>query len=156
MDLTRIRQVLEVGETAPLSPKDPRLVGLAQLSQDMGRPAPDKDAPVREVVSRLGDNWSPLILKVLSTGDFRHATLRRVVGMLSAEGEISQRMLTLRLKALERDGFIRRSVDDSIPPRVTYSLTPLGTGLTAELDRLLKWIEDNADQVQAARRRFTP
>ena len=108
------------------------------------------------IIARLGDNWSPLILKVLETGEYRHATLKRVVGMLSAEGEISQRMLTLRLKALERDGFVARMVDASVPPRVTYRLTDLGRSLTQELNRLLTWIGKNHTLIAAARDRFTP
>ena len=120
----------------------------------MGSPGPDRDAPVREVMARLGDNWSALILKVLATGTYRHATLKRVISALSAEGDISQRMLTLRLRALERDGFVRRTEHPSVPPRVDYALTPMGQGLAGEFDRILGWIEAHHTRIEAARAAF--
>lgn len=156
MARTDLRKLLSVGEDRPAVPSDPRLAGLAALAARMGDTPPDHDAPEREVISRLGDSWSPLILMILATGRYRHATLKRVVGALSAEGEISQRMLTLRLRALERDGFVQREVEDLIPPRVHYGLTPMGHDLVAELDRLLLWIESRRDLIQAARARFIP
>lgn len=151
-----IRRLLSVGEDRQASPADPRISALSLLAARMGDTPPDRDAPEREVVSRLGDNWSPLILMILATGAYRHATLKRVMGALSAEGEISQRMLTLRLRSLERDGFVEREVEPLVPPRVRYHLTPMGRGLVAELDRLLQWIEAHHDQIQEARARFIP
>lgn len=151
-----LHKLLSVGEDMPASPADPRLAGLSALAARMGDTPPDHDAPEREVISRLGDSWSPLILVILATGRYRHATLKRIVGALSAEGEISQRMLTLRLRALERDGFVQREVEDLVPPRVHYRLTPLGLELVQELDRLLHWIESRRAQIQAARARFIP
>lgn len=156
MDPTEIAKILSIGEQFAVPVADPRVLSLVALCADMGDPPPSKDDPEREVIARLGDNWSPLILKVLETGEYRHATLKRIVGMLSAEGEISQRMLTLRLKALERDGFVERTVDHSVPPRVTYRLTALGQSLTQELNRLLLWISKNRAQIASARKRFTP
>lgn len=151
-----IIKLLSVGEGTKPSPQDGRFRGLVALSQEMGRAAPERDAPVREVMARLGDNWSALILKILATGSYRHATLKRVVAAFSAEGSISQRMLTLRLKALERDGFVARTVQTNCnPPRVYYMLTPLGHVLEAELSRLLVWIAHSEDQIQEARKRFT-
>jgi len=146
----RIAQLLTVGE-AEQRGADPRVAGLVALAGQMGTLPPTRDTPVREVMARLGDNWSSLLLKVLSTGTFRHATLKRMVGELSSEGEISQRMLTLRLRALERDGFVQRSEDTSVPPRVTYALTPMGQGLVAELDRMLIWIERHTTEIEASR-----
>lgn len=156
MDATQFAKALSVGESSRVLTADTRVQGLVTLAAQMGQPAPDKDAPVREVIARLGDNWSPLILKVLQTGSFRHASLKRIVGMLSAESEISQRMLTLRLKALERDGFVSRHVEDRVPPRVTYSLTPLGADLTDQLNILLGWIDARQPDIIAARERFRP
>lgn len=156
MARTDLRNLLSVGEDHPASPADPRLAGLAALAARMGDTPPDHDAPEREVISRLGDSWSPLILMILATGRYRHTTLKRVVGALSAEGDISQRMLTLRLRALERDGFVLREVEELVPPRVHYALTPMGQELVAELDRLLHWIEARRDRILAARVRFTP
>lgn len=151
-DESRFSQLLSVGEPSAL-PDDPRAPALARLGAAMGE-APDKDDPVREVMARLGDNWSALILKVLATGTYRHATLKRVIGALSSEGEISQRMLTLRLRALERDGFVTRHERDTVPPRVDYRLSPLGTDLVAAFDLLLGWIETHRADIGAARERF--
>lgn len=155
MDAEEFARVLSVGEAAAVPEGDPRVSGLAALARSMGSPPPAKDAPPREVISRLGDNWSPLILKILETGLYRHATLKRLVGALSSEGEISQRMLTLRLKALERDGFVSRHVEATVPPRVTYGLTPLGQSLTREFNRLLLWIEAHSPAIEKARSDFS-
>ncbi|MGH1368114.1 MAG: winged helix-turn-helix transcriptional regulator [Maritimibacter sp.] len=142
--------LLSIGEPS-LAPDDARVSGLADLAAQMGETPPGKDAPVREVMARLGDNWSALILKVLTTGTYRHATLKRVIGALSSEGEISQRMLTLRLRALERDGLVLRHEHDSVPPRVDYALSEMGRELTEEFDRLLAWIERHSDEINEAR-----
>jgi DNA-binding HxlR family transcriptional regulator len=150
---TELRTLLTIGEPSRTG-DDPRLDGLSDLARQMGDVPPDKDAPVREVLARMGDNWSALILKVLATGTYRHATLKRVIAALSAERDISQRMLTLRLRALERDGFVARREHDTVPPRVDYALTDLGRGLAGELDRVIRWIEANGAEVEAARARF--
>jgi DNA-binding HxlR family transcriptional regulator len=143
-------KLLSIGEPM-LAKTDTRSAELADLAQQMGASPPGKDAPVREVMARLGDNWSALILKVLATGTYRNATLKRVIGALSSEGEISQRMLTLRLRALERDGFVQRYEHASVPPRVEYALSDLGRALTGEFDRLLAWIEAHSGEIDAAR-----
>lgn len=127
---------------------------LADLVRRMDRHDNDREAPVREVMSRLGDRWSTLILLVLSAGTFRHATLRRLIATMSAERAISQRMLTLRLRALERDGMVARTVTPTIPPRVDYALTPLGRDFVALIDSLLKWIERHDVVIQQSRERF--
>lgn len=156
MDNRRFVSLLTIGEDAPVPAEDERVRGLVALSGRMGKPPPDRDAPPREVMARLGDSWSALILLVLATGTYRHATLKRVIAALSAEGDISQRMLTLRLRALERDGFVlRETQDDLVPPRVAYSLSPLGNALADQLKALLEWIEAQADTIEAARARFT-
>ncbi|TMV88622.1 helix-turn-helix transcriptional regulator [Thioclava sp. BHET1] len=147
-----ISRLLTIGEPTR-DDHDPRAARLAALAKAMGA-APERDAPVREVMARLGDNWSALILKVLETGTYRHATLKRVVGALSAEGEISQRMLTLRLRALERDGFVTRDTLDTVPPRVEYRLTALGDGLVSAFGDLLGWIEIHSDRIEKARAAF--
>lgn len=127
---------------------------LAALIHRMDRHDHDREAPVREVMARLGDRWSTLILLVLSAGTFRHATLRRVIAAMSAERAISQRMLTLRLRALERDGMVRRDVTPTVPPRVDYSLTPMGNEFVGLIQGLLAWIEDHDARIQDSRRKF--
>lgn len=155
MNRDSLRKILSIGEPAPVPETDPRVAGVLALADMMGDPPPMREAPQREVMARLGDNWSALILKVLATGTYRHATLKRIISALSAEKNISQRMLTLRLRALERDGFVTRIEHNTMPPRVDYLLTPLGHELVKELDRLIVWIESHMDQIGAARRRFS-
>lgn len=149
------RDMAEILGVAPLVPS---FEGPAQqlhgLISRMDRYAHDRDAPVREILARLGDRWSTLLLLMLRAGPFRHATLRRLVKAISAEGDISQRMLTLRLRALERDGLVQRDVQPTVPPRVSYSLTPLGLELTGLVDMVLGWLEDKDPLVRAARDAF--
>lgn len=132
----------------------PSAAVLLDLVYRMDRRDHHRDAPIREVLARTGDNWSTLILLVLAAGTFRHATLRRLIAAISAERAISQRMLTLRLRALERDGMVRRDVTPTTPPRVDYSLTPLGGELVVLIEGLLSWIERNDAQIQESRRNF--
>lgn len=127
---------------------------LAGLARRMDRHAHDRDAPVREVMARLGDRWSTLILLVLSAGTFRHAQLRRLIAALSAEKTISQRMLTLRLRALERDGMVERTVTPTVPPRVDYALTALGGEFVGLIEGMLRWLEANDARILASRKKF--
>ncbi len=113
-----------------------------------------RDDPVREIMARLGDRWSTLLMLILKAGTFRHATLRRLVTAIAAEKAISQRMLTLRLRALERDGLVQREVTPTVPPRVDYSLTPMGRELTTVFEGLLRWIEARDGQIRQSRRAF--
>jgi DNA-binding HxlR family transcriptional regulator len=115
---------------------------------------PGRNDPTREVLARLGDKWSPLLLLVLRTGSFRHSTLRRLVGTIATEGDISQRMLTLRLRDLERDGLISRQVVSEVPPAVLYALTAAGLGLVQQLDALLTWASQHREAIRAAQQRF--
>ncbi len=100
---------------------------------------------VREVLNRVGDKWSVLVIVLLGNGPMRFSELRR-----SIEG-ISQRMLTLTLRGLERDGLVTRTVFPSIPPRVDYELTSLGRTLLEPLQALAAWSEKHRLQIQAAR-----
>jgi DNA-binding HxlR family transcriptional regulator len=127
---------------------------LSGLVRRMDRHEHDREAPVREVMARLGDRWSTLILLVLSAGTFRHATLRRLIAALSAERAISQRMLTLRLRSLERDGMVRREFIDTQPPGVRYQLTPLGRGLVGQYEALMAWTRAHDAEIRRARAEF--
>jgi DNA-binding HxlR family transcriptional regulator len=100
---------------------------------------------VREVLNRVGDKWSVLIVALLGDGKKRFSELRR-----SVEG-ISQRMLTLTLKGLERDGLITRTVYPTIPPRVEYELTKLGRTLLIPITGLGNWAAQNRERIQTAR-----
>ena len=108
----------------------------------------DRCLATREVLTRVGDKWSVLIVGTLGLGPRRFSDLRR-----SIEG-ISQRMLTLTLRGLERDGLVKRTVFPTIPPRVDYELTKQGLTLLGPIQALSDWADDNRMTVQAARNRF--
>ena len=102
----------------------------------------------REILDRIGDKWSVYVIDALAGGTRRFGELRRQI-----DG-ISQRMLTVTLRALERDGLITRRMYPVIPPRVEYSLTPLGRSLLAIVEALVSWSADHISDVQHARRRY--
>ncbi len=106
------------------------------------------DCPVREVLSRIGDKWSILIVAVLRDGSMRFNELRRSIDA------ISQRMLTLTLRGLERDGLVTRTVTPTTPPRVDYGLTRLGSSLLDPIMALADWAESNRSAIRASRQRF--
>ena len=101
--------------------------------------------PVTEILSRIGDKWSVLIVMMLSDGPRRFSELKRMV-----DG-ISQRMLTLTLRGLERDGLVTRTVTPTIPPRVDYELTALGRSLREPVSALGQWAIANRPAMLAAR-----
>lgn len=113
-----------------------------------------RDEPVRATFAMLGDRWSTLILLVLAMGWWRHAELRRALSRLSAEQDISQRVLTQKLRAMERDGFVQRAVVPTVPPRVSYALTPPGAELAMRAQALIEWVNAHQDTIRAARERF--
>lgn len=127
---------------------------IAALAAEMATHGTAREAPVRAVMALLGDRWTTLILLVLASGEARHAELKRALAALSAEKAISQRVLTLKLRTLERDGFVARRVSDDVPPRVTYRLTPSGEELHAEARRVIGWVQANAARIEAAREAF--
>lgn len=102
----------------------------------------------REVLNRIGDKWSVLVVGLLGEGPRRFSELRRAI-----EG-ISQRMLTLTLRGLERDGLVARTVFPTVPPRVDYELTPLGATLLEPVRALAAWADQHRFEMQAARARF--
>jgi len=103
---------------------------------------------INEVLSRIGDKWSMLIVQCLSDGSQRFSELRRAIPT------ISQRMLTLTLRGLERDGLVTRTVTPSIPPRVDYALTALGHSLRGPVCALSQWALDNIDAIHGAQAAF--
>ncbi len=102
----------------------------------------------RELLSRVGDKWSILIVAHLADGPMRFNALKRTIG------QISQRMLTLTLKSLEKDGLVTRKMFPTIPPRVEYALTPLGRTLMGPVMTLINWSHEHQDEVEAARNNF--
>ncbi len=100
---------------------------------------------VHEVLSQIGDKWTVLVVRALNDGPRRFSELKRDV-----DG-ISQRMLTLTLKTLERDGFVTRTVYPTIPPRVDYELTALGHSLSEPLGVIAQWAITNRQRIVDAR-----
>ncbi len=103
---------------------------------------------ISQVLARVGEKWSILIIMMLSGGPRRFTELKRSIN------GISQRMLTLCLRGLERDGLINRTVIAVMPPHVEYSLTPLGVSLTTPVIALGSWASDHIADIDAARAAF--
>lgn len=105
-----------------------------------------REASAVQILHRVGDRWSSLILLILANGKFRHSELRRIINFLAESGSetpISQRVLTQKLRMLERDGLATRTVWPSVPPRAEYALTPLGHQLAEWIDGLVQWCAEN-------------
>ena len=114
-----------------------------------GHPHDTEDCrAVSEVLQRIGDKWSLLVVRRLGDGPMRFNELRNAIG------GISQKMLTTTLRTLERDGFLTRTVFATIPPRVDYELTDLGRELLVPVKGLAEWALANMGRIAAARQRF--
>jgi DNA-binding HxlR family transcriptional regulator len=104
--------------------------------------------PATELFQLIGDKWTMIVVVSLGEGPMRFSELRRAIP------GVSQRMLTLTLRNLERDGFISRKVTPSVPPRVDYELTPLGAEFAQRLLPVGMWAFENRPAVEAARAAF--
>ena len=118
---------------------------ISLVLEDHGIRGSKADEIIRDVLDRIGDKWTVLVVLRLGRRKERFRSLLRAV-----DG-ISQRMLTVTLRALERDGLVHRQVFDTRPPSVEYSLTPLGRSLLGTIDALARWAVDNEASVNAAR-----
>jgi DNA-binding HxlR family transcriptional regulator len=103
---------------------------------------------ISTLLSRIGDKWTVLVVQTLGAGSKRFNELRREIP------SVSQRMLTLTLRNLERDGLVSRTVTPTIPPRVDYELTELGQSLQKPICGLATWAMDNVETIHAAQARF--
>jgi DNA-binding HxlR family transcriptional regulator len=102
--------------------------------------------PVRDVLDRIGDRWSLLVINALKDGGVvRFSVLKRSIE------DISQRMLAHTLRRLEEDGLVSRTVYPTIPPRVDYALTPLGRSFLKPMSGLVSWADANHDRIRTAR-----
>jgi DNA-binding HxlR family transcriptional regulator len=104
--------------------------------------------PIRDVLDRIGDKWTMLILIALAAGPTRFSALKRTIP------DISKRMLTQTLRTLERDGMITRHVFPTTPPSVEYRMAPLGQSILEPLVHLVRWAELSHPEINAARGRF--
>lgn len=103
---------------------------------------------ISTLLSRIGDKWTALVVQALGQGPRRFNELRREIPT------VSQRMLTLTLRNLERDGLVTRTVTPTIPPRVDYELTALGQSLRKPICALVAWATEHSEEIHAAQRRF--
>lgn len=117
---------------------------------DIGEPEGESGVctALSEVLARIGDKWTVLVVELLSDGPMRFNEIRRTIN------SISQRMLTLTLRGLERDGLVTRTVYPTIPPRVEYELTRLGRTLREPLGAIAEWARANRPNIEAARKHF--
>lgn len=109
---------------------------------------PEDCRAISEVLDRVGDKWSVLVVATLGEGPKRFNELRRAIA------SISQRMLTLTLRGLERDGLVTRTMFPTIPPRVDYALTELGCSLLTPVNALGDWARQNRQKLEQARAKF--
>ncbi|MGW0483440.1 winged helix-turn-helix transcriptional regulator [Nonomuraea sp. NPDC003214] len=115
------------------------------ISPQVSGPCGDDDCGIRDVLDRLGDRWTVLVLVELAKGTRRFRELERAVP------GISQRMLTVTTKRLCRDGLVERTVYPTIPPRTDYRLTEMGASLAGMVSALADWSRDHKDAIAAAR-----
>lgn len=105
------------------------------------------DCPIRNILARISDKWSMLVLFTLNQSAFmRFNTLQKNIP------DISQKMLTVTLRALEEDGFVKRQVYAEVPPRVEYSLTDRAISLLPHINSLISWAKDNMNAILVDRK----
>lgn len=109
----------------------------------------EQPCPIRDVLDRIGDRWSLLILEALAQEP------RRFTGLMRGIGDISKQMLAKTLRRLEQDGLVCREVFAEVPPRVEYSLTDLGRSFLEPLAILVRWADANHRRIVEARRSFS-
>jgi len=108
-----------------------------------------ENCPVRQVLDRIGDKWSTLVILMLGKhGVMRFNELAQVIG------DVSQKMLTVTLRSLEADGLVSRTMYAQIPPRVEYDLTEMGKSLLPLLKTLEGWAGENIGEIKESRKRF--
>jgi len=106
---------------------------------------PEECGAISQILSRIGDKWTVLVVSMLGDGPMRFNEIRREIG------GISQRMLTLTLRGLERDGLVTRTVFPTVPPRVDYELTKLGRTLLRPINDIAMWARANRAEIADAR-----
>lgn len=106
------------------------------------------NCPIRDVLDRLGDQWSLLVLEALEVRVWRFNELSREIG------DISRQMLAKTLRRLEEDGLVLRTIYPEVPPRVEYALTDLGRSIMGPVKALIIWADNNHGAIQAARRDY--
>lgn len=108
----------------------------------------DANCPTRLVLNRIADKWTVLVVSSLEQGTKRFSTLQREIG------GVSQKMLTQTLRGLERDGLVHRTIYPTVPPKVEYTLTPLGRTLVGLVDAVRVWSEQHIEAVMQAQTHY--
>lgn len=142
---------MTAGHRRVTTPTEPRRMSEVRIVAGVTGPVEDPRlplCPIRDVLDRLGDAWSVLVILRLGDGPLRFNALRRQVGA------ISQRMLTVTLRSLERDGLVSRTVRPTVPPQVEYALTDLGASLAGPIGGLADWAVAEQGRINENRRRF--
>lgn len=109
----------------------------------------EQPCPIRDVLDRIGDQWSLLVLEALEPQTLRFNSLHREIG------DISRQMLSRTLKKLENDGYVSRTVYAEVPPRVEYTLTDLGGSFLKPMKILIQWANDNHEAICLARKNLS-
>lgn len=118
---------------------------MESIGTDASYDLPEPECPEREILTHVMSRWASLILILLLSRTYRFSELRRLIG------GVSDKMLSQTLRTLESDGFIHRHDFLQVPPRVEYSLTPLGHGAAQHVELIGKWVSANTHNVLAAR-----
>jgi DNA-binding HxlR family transcriptional regulator len=121
---------------------------VVELESEPDQDGHDECRAAGQILDRVGDKWTVMVVGILSQGPMRFNALMRAIG------GVSHRMLTLTLRALERDGLVERTAFATIPPRVEYELTELGQSLIKPLQTLARWAQANRPAMEASRQRF--
>ena len=132
-----------------MEPISPKATSAATASPDGRFDVMEPACPTRQIVGRIGDKWTLLVLYALAGNRVRRYTELRA----EVKG-VSQKMLTQTLRALERDGLVHRHVHATVPPRVDYSLTELGASLGTAIATIRTWAYDHVEEVESARDRY--
>jgi len=142
---------LDSGQAGPVSEPSGSAEDLCEAASEAGA-ASEPEAGgqpmtcrAREVLQRVGDKWSVLVIDLLGQGTKRFGELHRAIDGITA------RMLTVTLRGLERDGIVTRTIHPVIPPRVDYALTPMGRTLLRIIGELVTWTDAHLPEIEAAR-----
>lgn len=150
--MARVREVIDPGGRGESTPGQWAL--FENTSAQMEQFGIHRDNPVVSVIDHIGNYWRNWILTILNTGSYRPSKISRLLEAVNPSHPISQRMLTLNLRLLERDGLIRREVKCTKHNHVEYCLTPLGADLAKQIMNLIEWIGLQAGAILDARQKF--
>jgi len=150
--MSRVRAVLEAAAGGDVRRDEREL--FEYVSALVSQTPSVRDHPIVDVVDHVGNYWCNWLLVILRAGPYRPSTMRRLLMAFDPSHPISQRMLTLNLRALERDGLVSRQVIDDDRLHVEYTLTPLGRELSEQVMTLVRWVDDHAEAIRRARVAF--